>query len=303
MIVLRPLWIVTAIAVLLAAVAAQPAAADEPVPYGEGLLWRIERDGVAPSHLFGTMHATDARVLELPAPVAEALDQADSLTIEVVLSPLDAVRLSLAMFLSDGRTLEGIVGADSFAAMVTAADRYGVPAAALRRMRPWGAALVFSSPPEEFHRAAAGERALDQTLEDRMRARDRPVYGLETLDEQIAILDTQPEDRQVAMLRQAVATNPKIEVMFAGLLQAYLARNVSAFMAESLDQTTGEDRALTEAFIETAIYGRNQRMAERMAERLDEGNALVAIGALHLPGERGVLTLLAGQGWRITRVY
>lgn len=300
---IRPVRCVVAALLLLTAVLASPAAADETVPFGEGLLWRIERDGVVPSYLFGTMHVTDPRVLNLPAPVADVLDHADSLTIEVVMSPLDMVRLSLAMFLTDGRTLESIVGADTFAAIVAAAAPYGMPESALSVMRPWGATLVLSSPPEEFRRTAAGERALDLVLEDRMRALGRPVYGLETVDEQIAILNDQPEDRQVAMLRQAVISHPKIEVMFARLLQAYQARNVYRFLAESMEQTTGEDRALTEAFLEIAVNARNQRMVDRMADRLAEGNALIAIGALHLPGERGALTLLASQGWRITREY
>jgi uncharacterized protein len=44
-------------------------------------------------------------------------------------------------------------------------------------------------------------------------------------------------------------------------------------------------------------------MVERMTDRLAEGGAFVAVGALHLPGERGILNLLARRGYRISRVY
>lgn len=44
-------------------------------------------------------------------------------------------------------------------------------------------------------------------------------------------------------------------------------------------------------------------MAGRMDARLKEGGAFVAIGALHLYGNDGVLALLQKRGWRITRVY
>jgi hypothetical protein len=40
-----------------------------------------------------------------------------------------------------------------------------------------------------------------------------------------------------------------------------------------------------------------------MAPRLGEGGAFIAIGALHLPGETGLLSLLAAQGYQISRVY
>jgi uncharacterized protein YbaP (TraB family) len=50
------------------------------------------------------------------------------------------------------------------------------------------------------------------------------------------------------------------------------------------------------------IGARNHRMVERMTKSFD-GGAFVAIGALHLPGEDGVLALLEQRGYAIKRVY
>ena len=44
-------------------------------------------------------------------------------------------------------------------------------------------------------------------------------------------------------------------------------------------------------------------MVERMAARLSEGKAFIAVGALHLPGDEGILNLLQRDGYRITRLY
>jgi len=44
-------------------------------------------------------------------------------------------------------------------------------------------------------------------------------------------------------------------------------------------------------------------MAFRMQRELRRGDAFVAVGALHLYGEKGVLALLAQDGYHSTRVY
>ncbi|HEY5762403.1 MAG TPA: hypothetical protein VIS73_04265, partial [Rhodocyclaceae bacterium] len=37
--------------------------------YETGLLWRIDKPGLRPSYVFGTLHLPDARLLPLPEPV------------------------------------------------------------------------------------------------------------------------------------------------------------------------------------------------------------------------------------------
>jgi uncharacterized protein YbaP (TraB family) len=39
-----------------------------------------------------------------------------------------------------------------------------------------------------------------------------------------------------------------------------------------------------------------------MQSRLAKGGQFIAVGALHLPGEEGVLNLLSGRGYRLTAV-
>jgi uncharacterized protein len=48
---------------------------------------------------------------------------------------------------------------------------------------------------------------------------------------------------------------------------------------------------------------RNHRMVTRLHTLLQQGKLFIAIGALHLPGENGVLHLLEQQGYKVTPVY
>lgn len=287
--------------VLLAA--ALPAWAVEDLRHGQGLLWRVESPGTAPSYILGTMHSTDPEVLDLPDPVRQAFAQADSLALELVMDEAVHAQLGAAMLLSDGRSLDAILGAERFAAVTAAGALYGLPPQALRLFEPWAAMTVFSVSPTEFKRNAAGAVPLDQALQLEAQRLGKPVHGLESVSEQIEVFSGIPEDEQIALLDQVLRDHPKIEQWFERIKQAYLAQDVADIYALMTEQAAGADPELLEGFEDRLILARNETMAERMAGLLDAGNAFVAVGALHLPGERGILHLLELDGRRVERVY
>ena len=63
------------------------------------------------------------------------------------------------------------------------------------------------------------------------------------------------------------------------------------------------DRRVAQLFTSEVVVNRNRRMLERIQPRLREGNAFIAVGALHLPGKDGLLTLLRNKGYRVSPVY
>ena len=75
---------------------------------------------------------------------------------------------------------------------------------------------------------------------------------------------------------------------------------------QSLAQPQGMSR--DEIFFEYArleealIYRRNRAWMDRILPALQEGPVVVAAGALHMPGEDGLLNLLAEEGFEVARV-
>lgn len=67
--------------------AAEVKAVKAPARFSRGLLWRVSRPGVAASHVFGTIHIADPRVLLIPDPVMRALAQARSYAMEIQFNP------------------------------------------------------------------------------------------------------------------------------------------------------------------------------------------------------------------------
>jgi uncharacterized protein YbaP (TraB family) len=89
------------------------------------------------------------------------------------------------------------------------------------------------------------------------------------------------------------------------LLQAYLQRDLAAMwrIGEADMARRPELKPLKEVFYQRLLFDRNTRMVERMRPQLKSGAAFIAVGALHLYGDKGLLSLLAREGYTVTREY
>ncbi len=280
-----------------------PALAADPMPYGKGLLGRIERAGVAPSHVFGTIHSTDKRVHRLPKPVNRVIRASKSMILEIARTDDMPVRMARLMMLHDGRRLEEILGTKLFGRFAKVAQRYGLPANVLQRIKPWAALITISLPPAEKARQAAGRLPLDLALGARAQKRGIPVFGLETVEEQLGLFEGLPEADQISLLAIAIRDNDKLGPMFERMIRSYLDRDLEGLMTWAIDQTAGGDARHREIFEVRFLERRNRLMVERLRSRLKTGGAFVAVGAAHLPSETGLLSLLAQQGYKVERVY
>jgi len=130
------------------------------------------------------------------------------------------------------------------------------------------------------------------------------VHGLETIDEQLKVFDEIALQDQIVLLEEAVENHAQLKRDLQQVIECYLARDLAGMQQLSDEESNrlGNPRLVAEVE-RRLIYERNVHMAERMLPRLQEGNAFVAIGALHLPGEQGVLRLLQQRGYSISVVY
>jgi hypothetical protein len=280
--------------VLLAAI---PAHAAE--RFGEGLLWRIDGKGAPASHVLGTIHLADTRVTTLPPPVEQAFGQSRSLTIEAGLDPANLIAVVNRMIYSDGRSLPGVAGEDLFKRAAALSGGLGLPEPVARSFKPWALALMLSVPQQD------PASVLDFMLARLAQEQGKTVLELESLDEQAAIFDGMAEADQVALLRHAVTNYERMPQVMGRLIDGYLKRDLAGMwrISEEASGTGEEATRVNEVFARRLIYDRNARMVERMQASLAQGGAFVAIGALHLYGDRGVLALLERRGYRVTRVY
>jgi uncharacterized protein YbaP (TraB family) len=274
---------------------------------GKGLLWKIEKPGVKPSFLYGTMHLTDPRVLKLSDAAVLAYRNADTVVIETVevLDPKASMKVmaetpELMMFM-DGTTLDKIIPGDQLETVRTALSERGISLAAVNRMQPWMLTSMLAVPACELARTKEGTAFLDIKLAEDAKAQGKQIAGLETIRDQLGAMASLPAQFHIDGLIETLALGPELPDLFETMTRLYTRGDIGMIFplmrSVAPDSSSGANYA---EFEEKMVNARNRTMAERAIPLIDRGNAFIAVGALHLPGDQGLVSLLRERGYSIS---
>ena len=247
--------------------------------------------------LLGTIHSDDERVLDFPPVLEQALEQAEVIALELVPDQEMLKQLAAAMRLPRGQNLSDRLDAALYARVRAALEDYGIRADSVDQLRPWAAALTLGQPPVRTG------RFMDLVLARKAAEHGAISVPLETVEEQLAFFTGLGEQAHVALLRQAVRDRERGLEDFAALVDAYLASDLEQLRQQAGCQLSRLPEAVQQAFRTQGITLRNIEMARRAQPLLDKGGALIAVGALHLPGEKGLVARLREQGDRVEAIY
>lgn len=265
------------------------------LPYADALLWKVSRDGVLSSYVFGTIHVADVRVTRLPDIVIAALNRSTTYVMEALPDNEEVRKLSQIMYFDDGRLLQDYIDSQLFERTRDILLDYDFTAESIARMKPWAAFLVMNYPDEDG-------LPLDLQLLQRARQNDASLIGLETLSEQGEIFTGMAMEAQIRLLLDTVCNHETINRDFEVMKNYYLNRDLQGLYHYSNRYTVTSEPVYTE-LLERLLFDRNERMAERLLPVLEQGKAFIAVGAMHLPGDNGILSLLEKHGFSITPIY
>lgn len=277
---------------------------------GEAILWRVEAPDGAVSHLYGTMHVTDPRITQLARDAQAAFDASDTLVIETtdILNP-SAMMAAMAehpdlMMFTDATTLSSLLDEDERALVESALQERGLSLASLDKMKPWMIAAMATLPVCEMTRAAAGTEILDVALATRAGEAGMEIEGLETTAEQLGAMAALPLEFHMRALVDTLALGDTIDDIIETMIVIHQRGEPGLFWPffEMVLPGGAGDTVAIAGFEQSVITDRNHTMATRAKLHLDRGDAFIAVGALHLPGEEGVVELLRETGFKVSPV-
>ncbi len=276
-------------------------------PNSGQVFWKVEKQALAPSYLFGTVHVSDPRVTRLPDAVLAALTGAKAVLLEVAdLSPDasaaalgDARRYGIFM---DGRSLNNLLSEEDFATAVYGLRHAGIPPNLTRTLRPWMATLLLAGSDCERDRTRQGMPVLDMKIAAEAKARGIALHSLETIGGQLATLASIPEDQQLGMLRATLKYADRNDDLMETIIQLYLRRQTAVTLPFqiAMAKDAGVEAGAFAQFESEIVVRRNHAMAQATAPFLDNGGAFIAVGALHLSGAEGLVALFQKQGFNVT---
>ena len=283
-------WLVFLLSiVLLDAVGHAEVAQEARIPAFE-----LRRDGDTAGYLVGTMHSDDPRVMATIVRIMPLIERVDRLAIEMVPDGLAMLAIGAATLLPAGERLSDRVGPVRSAALREAARARGLPPELVDRLKPWAAAITLGVP------ALTGDQMLDTAVYLAALERGLGVVGLETANEQIHVFDDMSDALQLQLLDVMIKDAEVLPMQVEALIAAYLSGDVAQIERVARAQYDEVSPALQDWFEKTLVDRRNATMLDRALPLFDDGRVLIAVGAMHLGGARGLIEGLRQSGFEVT---
>lgn len=279
------------------------------------LLYRISGNGLpSPSYIIGTYHLADVGFVDSIPGIHQAMNDCQQVYGELVMSDMlggDSVALmQQAMMLPEGMTLQKLLSADemdrlnAYMKELMGMDMTNpLVAQQMGKMTPSALSTLLSV--YTFVKKGGNfnvQNSFDDYFQKQARNQGKDVGGLETLAFQIKVLyGGKSLERQKELLMCQVDNADFMDEMTDGVIKAFYAQDLDAVM-RSMDEKLNnscDSRPEEEADL---IYNRNADWVKKMPAIMAKKPTLFAVGAAHLPGEKGVLQLLQHAGYKVEGV-
>ncbi len=278
------------------------------VPFTNGNHWTATKGGQT-INVIGTLHLDDPRFEPITNRLGSIVEAADLLMVEATTEDQAALELAIAtdpkLAFLDGKTLIDMLPQDEWAALSKAITARGIPAFMAAKFRPWYLSIILSIPACKIKEISEGQRGLDHRLLEIASDANVPTLSLEPYTTIFNLLSDKPLEEQLEELKLHLHPENSAEDATQTVIEQYFDQeHMSALETSRIisRQTAAipiaEFNTLFDDYMDQMIRVRNEGWMT-VIENAKADRIVVAVGALHLGGEHGVLNLLQKAGYSL----
>jgi uncharacterized protein YbaP (TraB family) len=261
------------------------------------LLWRISGRNLAkPSYLFGTIHLLCANDIDLSETLKKAINETDKVYLELDMDNLfEMMQAVQKMKMRNDTTLSDLLSESDYKKVKTffASKSSIIPFSILETYKPMLAASMIMQTSTECDNAVSMEQIIMQEAKENK----KEIKGMETMAYQLSIFDSIPYEVQAKQLLAFISDNDtedKASKEYDEMASAYRNQDLS-----KLEALINKEEFGIGNFADLLLYNRNKNWVITMDKIFANNSAVIAVGAGHLPGEKGVINLLKKAGYKV----
>lgn len=293
---------------------------DLPEGGAEPPMWEVTGPDGSTLYLFGSLHLAREDLYGLPDAVMEAYEVSDALAVEydVFAATFDMASLAVTaqhQICTDGTTIRDHLLPDTYAGVCQALESFGLYSPALETLSLPQLNAYLTAPlyTELGFDSACG---VDRYLLTLAHYSGKPILSVETHEEQMELLYGSSDLYMDASFRGLLDHYAEEAELLDGIYQAYCDGEeelltellyTDSLYEDSLATYTAEQQAAILAEhadrMDRMYDERNYAMADAALECLNSGDTVFFVmGAAHMLGDTGLVTLLREAGCAVDRV-
>lgn len=263
-------------------------------------LWRIQSDTTT-AYLQGSIHLLSEDAYPLPEPIENAFKASEQVVLEMDLSvmtdPDAQIEMMVKGMLPRGESLSDILSPKTMKLAEACAAEVGMQMVAFKHYKPWMFVMALTATRLQ-QLGFSAQHGIDWHFYQRAKDLNKTVIGLETLDEQLALFESMMAGDRDAFVRQSLEDFASIEEELSAIIASWNRGDLTGLeeaLLENLRNYPNVHRIL--------IRERNARWMKTLEEVLQSGKtSMIIVGAGHLPGKDGLVSLLRARGYSIEQL-
>lgn len=248
----------------------------------------------------GTFHLLTEKDYPLPEAFEQAYQQADEIYFETDMQAIESAEFqqkSLGVILyQDGTTLKDALNKATYARFVEYAKSRQLDPMQLNGLNPTGVMLTITI--MEYQARGFVAEGVDKHYFKKAKRDNRAIAWFETPDEQLAILGSFDDEDPNGLINYTLDEMDNIDQVIASLHKSWRGGDMNTLTKLGIDSFVGYPD-----IYKAILVDRNNNWMEKIEAMFgDQGTELVLVGALHLPGDDGVLTQLEKKGYIVEKL-